>query len=168
MENTDMFPFDDQTVENQGFAQEQPTEQVEVPQFTEQEFQQEEPAAGRVKKHGKGGKIVKTIVCVLLVLALVVGSCYGTAMYMDQLWEAKTQKYYDSVNGAMANILSGNNAENAPTTPSVSVPSQGGMTPAQVYAANVNAVVAISNQGITTNIFGQVSETASSGTGFII
>jgi S1-C subfamily serine protease len=45
--------------------------------------------------------------------------------------------------------------------------SQGGLTPSQVYAMNVNSVVAISNQS-TTNVWGQVSETAASGTGFII
>ena len=45
--------------------------------------------------------------------------------------------------------------------------SVGGMSPSQVYAMNVNSVVAISNQS-TTNVWGQVSETASSGTGFII
>ncbi|MBE6975605.1 MAG: trypsin-like serine protease [Ruminococcaceae bacterium] len=36
-----------------------------------------------------------------------------------------------------------------------------------MYAQNVNAVVAISNQA-TTNIYGQITETASSGSGFII
>ena len=43
-----------------------------------------------------------------------------------------------------------------------------GLTPGQVYAQNYRAVVAISNQGTTTNIYGQVTETASSGSGFII
>ena len=42
------------------------------------------------------------------------------------------------------------------------------MTPQDVYDHYANAVVAISNEGTTTNIFGQVSETASSGSGFII
>jgi serine protease Do len=42
------------------------------------------------------------------------------------------------------------------------------MTPQDVYENYVNAVVAISNEGTTTNIFGQVSSTASSGSGMII
>jgi serine protease Do len=42
------------------------------------------------------------------------------------------------------------------------------MTPQDVYENYVNAVVAISNEGTTTNIFGQVSATASSGSGMII
>jgi len=41
------------------------------------------------------------------------------------------------------------------------------MTPAEVYANNVNAVVSVANE-VTTNIFGQVSSTASSGSGFIV
>lgn len=42
------------------------------------------------------------------------------------------------------------------------------MTPKDVYENYVNAVVAISNEGTSTNIFGQVSATASSGSGMII
>jgi serine protease Do len=42
------------------------------------------------------------------------------------------------------------------------------MTPQDVYEKYVNAVVAISNESTTTNIYGQVSSTASSGSGFII
>jgi serine protease Do len=42
------------------------------------------------------------------------------------------------------------------------------MTPQDVYENYVNAVVAISNEGTTTNVFGQVSSTASSGSGMII
>ena len=49
-----------------------------------------------------------------------------------------------------------------------SITPEGMKTPGQVYAQNVQAVVAISNQSLTTNIYGQVSETASSGSGFII
>lgn len=41
------------------------------------------------------------------------------------------------------------------------------MTPAEVYAATVNSVVSI-NTSVTTNIFGQRVETASSGSGFVI
>lgn len=42
------------------------------------------------------------------------------------------------------------------------------MTPKDVYENYVNAVVAIANEGTSTNIFGQVSATASSGSGMII
>ena len=57
--------------------------------------------------------------------------------------------------------------------PSVQVPgtelsADGLYTPAQVYANNVSAVVGIANEATSYNVFGQASETASSGSGFII
>ena len=42
------------------------------------------------------------------------------------------------------------------------------LTPKDVFEYYVNAVVAISNEGTVTNIFGQVSATASSGSGMIL
>ena len=42
------------------------------------------------------------------------------------------------------------------------------MTPAEVYASTVNSVVSINVSSVSTNIFGQTVESASSGSGFII
>lgn len=42
------------------------------------------------------------------------------------------------------------------------------LTVSEVYAKNVNSVVGITTKGKTTNIFGQQSTTASTGTGFIL
>ncbi|MEA4965716.1 MAG: trypsin-like peptidase domain-containing protein [Oscillospiraceae bacterium] len=42
------------------------------------------------------------------------------------------------------------------------------LTPSEVYNAYVESVVGIANEGTTTNVFGQVSASASSGSGFII
>ena len=47
-------------------------------------------------------------------------------------------------------------------------PSGEAMTATEIYEKNVNAVVGITTEGTTTNIFGQVSASASTGTGFII
>lgn len=41
------------------------------------------------------------------------------------------------------------------------------MTPAEVYASTVNSVVSINCSAVSTNIFGQQTESASSGSGFI-
>ncbi len=41
-------------------------------------------------------------------------------------------------------------------------------TPSEIYAENIDSVVGITANGITTNIFGQTTKTASSGTGFVI
>ena len=66
--------------------------------------------------------------------------------------------------GAAARNENINNTEIEVTTNSETT----SMTPKDVYEKYVNAVVAISNEGTTTNVFGQVSETAASGSGFII
>ena len=57
------------------------------------------------------------------------------------------------------------------TASAVSVKSVDGqtlMTPAEVYAATVNSVVSINCSAVSTNIFGQKVESASSGSGFVI
>ncbi|MBQ6430872.1 MAG: trypsin-like peptidase domain-containing protein [Oscillospiraceae bacterium] len=53
-------------------------------------------------------------------------------------------------------------------TPARPVSTGGLKTPAQVYEENVGAVVGIANESTTYNVFGQRSETASSGTGFVV
>lgn len=47
-------------------------------------------------------------------------------------------------------------------------PTDGSMTPAQVYANYVDSVVGITNESTVTNYYGQISSTASSGSGFVI
>ena len=42
------------------------------------------------------------------------------------------------------------------------------MSPAEVYASTVNSVVSINCSAVSTNIFGQKVESASSGSGFVI
>ena len=42
------------------------------------------------------------------------------------------------------------------------------MSMEEVYAANVNSVVAINVSGVSTNVFGYATETASAGSGFIV
>ena len=50
----------------------------------------------------------------------------------------------------------------------VRVPSDGTLTPAQVYAQCVPSVVAINCTGTASNGFGQIMETSSSGSGFVL
>ena len=61
--------------------------------------------------------------------------------------------------------------ESARTASAVSVKSVDGqtlMTPAEVYASTVNSVVSINCSAVSTNIFGQRVQSASSGSGFVI
>ena len=86
------------------------------------------------------------------------------------------------VGGVMYNLYKNDSAliKNPSTSESTATPSESTsqvvqtrqpstdlLTPAEIYAKNVSAVVSISNEA-TTNVFGQVTATASSGTGFII
>ena len=128
----------------------------------------------KAKKQG-GGKVRKGIIAAVLAVALVGGSCAVTALTVNSYWSNKTAQLESSMNQKIADLqkrmesagesASSNGGSNVIVGDAVS--SQNGLTPSQVYAMNVNSVVAISNQA-TTNIYGQVTETASSGSGFII
>ena len=123
----------------------------------------------RVKKSGSG--IGRKLLSAVLAAALVIGSCAVTASVVNNRWENEMLRQQTQVNEQLANLQEQIHAlEEAQTGLSISgspMSSSNGLSPSQVYAMNVNSVVAISNQS-TTNVWGQVSETASSGTGFII
>ncbi len=160
--------------ENMPMENMQPEEPVQEPQRPvspfadspfEMDFQVEQPNPEPPAKKKKG-KVGKRILSVVLVLALLIAACGVTAYTVSGYWSgrladssAQMQKEMDRIQTQL-NALQG-------LSGTVTVPTEG-MTPGQVYATNVQAVVAISNQGITTNIYGQVSQTASSGSGFII
>ena len=126
-----------------------------------------------------GNAFWKWIVAALLVIALVAGSCCATALLVTQYWEDKLedsnelnsytlQMLHNQIKDLQQQIKDNSftgNGNSVSGTPNVG--QDGNLTPGQVYAKNVQAVVAISNQA-TTNIYGQITETASSGSGFII
>ena len=120
----------------------------------------------KVKKQRNVGKAIGSV---FLAIVLVLGSCLATAFCMNLIWEKKIQRFYTGMNNTLSEFREEMGGKQSG---SMALPDDeavtGALTPAQVYAMNVNAVVAISNQGLTTNIFGQTSETASSGSGFII
>jgi len=126
-------------------------------------------------KKGTGKKILKTVVSALLILCLLATGCGVTAWMVNEYWEERngdTDKLLQQM-GQQIEDLREYVEENAYTGQGNSVSgtpnegTDGSLTPAQVYAQCRKNVVAISNQ-VTTNIFGQISETASSGSGFII
>ncbi|MBP3673175.1 MAG: trypsin-like peptidase domain-containing protein [Oscillospiraceae bacterium] len=132
----------------------------------------QEPVRKPPKKKKKGsGRVWKTILASVLTVVLVAGGCGITAWMVNDHWSAKTQRMTESFNEQIADLQEQIDANsNAAMGNSVSgspVSTDGGLTPSQVYAQNVGSVVAISNQS-TTNYFGQISETASSGSGFIL
>jgi len=127
-------------------------------------------------KKKTGRKVLKAILSTVLVIALLVTGCGVTALVVNEYWEERSEDTEKLLRQMDAKIkdLEEYVQDNAFTGQGNSVsgtPNQGAddsLTPGQVYAQCRKSVVAISNQQSSTNIFGQVSETASSGSGFII
>ena len=123
--------------------------------------QPEKPKKAAKMKKGKG------LVAVLLVLT-VIATCVSVVAVSAVV---RLNNRLDTLNKVMDNklevIQQQANIPGSTENGEQEVP-ENGFTPGQVYAQNVKAVVAISNQSLSTNLFGQVSETASSGSGFII
>lgn len=124
----------------------------EIPQEPQMEPQ---PAPKKEKKKSGAGKLIAVaLVCALL------GGAGGGALVGAMMQQDTPNQVQQSVS---------NETQKTPASGFSNVASTGnGMTPAQVYQKNVQAVVGITNSGTTTNIFGQTTATASSGSGFVI
>ena len=124
------------------------------------------PAAPIAKR--TSGKI-KLWPVILVCLAATVLSAAVTAFFVNNQWKEKNRVFEQVVDNKLAVLQEkvdsmSSNANEGTIAPSV----DGAMTPGQVYDQNVKAVVAISNEALSTNFFGEVSRTASSGSGFVI
>ena len=121
------------------------------------------------KKEKKKGSGIwwKLPVNLVLAAAIAVGSSFVTSWAMNKQgeknWQQQFQLHQEVVDNKIA--VAEENSSKGQTNPEA--PAGEGMNPAQVYAKNVGAVVAIANE-TTTNYFGQTTRTASSGSGFII
>lgn len=128
---------------------------------------QQECVSSIPQREKKPRKTGKRIISAMLAVVLLVSFCCITGICVNAYWKQKMQVFDDAVDNRINVLQEQLNA--IKNTPSGSVDTlDGGKTVSQIYAQNVQAVVAISNQYLTTNIYGQVSQTASSGSGFII
>ena len=127
------------------------------------------PKQKKVKTH-KGGFFRKMLAAVLA-LAVVAGSCGLTAFLVNDYWEDRTDEMMGSFNSQIRDLQAQIDAASAANTGnSVSgspVTSDGGLTPSQVYARNVNSVVLISCE-IKGTAYGQTTVGYSTGSGFIL
>ncbi len=130
------------------------------------------PPVKRKKEHKKGG-VWKSIVAAVLILVLVGGSCYATAAVVDRRWEDRTRQITDSFNNQLEEMQKqidahSNDATGTSVSGTANTNASGeGLTPAQVYAQNVQSVVAIAST-VTTSYYGQTTSGTSTGSGFII
>ena len=121
------------------------------------------------KKQRKSGKVWKTVLCIVLALAVVAGSCGITAALVNNGWKKRMDSFENSVDNRLAQMQeeidrvaatgSGNSVSGTATGD--------GLTPGQVYARNVQSVVLITCE-VRTNTFGQTMVGSSTGSGFIL
>ena len=120
------------------------------------------------KKERKSGKSPwKTVIAVVLVLALVATGCLITASSVNSRWEQKTNQITQQLGRQIDDLQK--QIDSAPSGTSGALPAADGsaMTPAQLYQSNVDSVVAISCT-MQTTAYGQSVEGTSSGSGFIL
>lgn len=128
---------------------------------------QTEPPVKPKKEKKPRKKVWKALLCTAAALALVAGSCGITAHFVSEYWEereeARLQEYdnkFDALQKQMENLPSSGGSTVRPADGSA-------MTPAQLYASQVDSVVAISTT-IQTNSYYGPSEGTSAGSGFIL
>ena len=117
----------------------------------------------------------KKLIAAAAALALVIGSCAVTAGFVNRRWEDRTAQMEQSFHDQMTQMqqqLQSQIAQSGNTGVSVSgTPTTGGLSTTQVYAQNVNSVVAVSNYASATDRWGTSTGgtyLAGTGSGFII
>ena len=138
----------------------------------------QQPAAGyryqpqaqppqKPKKEKKNRKFSwKPVVAVMLILALVAGSCLATASMVYEYWEERHEESVEALEAQIEDLRRQMaSLPAAPMIPATLAPGEG-YTPGQLYAACVDSVVAITSTISSTNYYGASGE--SSGSGFIM
>ena len=120
------------------------------------------------RRSGKGLVIAISIVAAVMLLFNVVALAANASLRESvNAQKERNDNLKDRIED-LEDRLDGQNVTTRPSNSGQAATPEGLLTPQQVYAMNVDAVVAVSSQAIQTNIYGQVSKTASMGSGFII
>ena len=123
-----------------------------------------QPAQKAPKKKNMGVRIAIIALCCALVGSVLGGVIVGFTMHSIYGSEAGVSAAAPTKENAPAQ----NNTSPTETVTASPANSSGTLTPSEVYQANVAAIVGIANEGTSYNVFGQISKTANTGTGFII
>ena len=136
------------------------------PQQPESNYIPPEPQNPKPKKERKG---MRRGISILLVLALVLGSCGATAFFMNLHWKSEMKNLTQQMNDKIAAVQKEAGKQGA-TNASSGKPLASGeyLTPGQVYEQNVDAVVAVTVQIEDVDNYGRQISGFSSGTGFFI
>ena len=127
------------------------------------------------RKPGKPvGKALKAAIAAVLAMAVMGGVCAAAVVITNNKWFEKTtamnteyQRQLEELERRLEKAEQAASANQGNVIVGDAVSVSGSLSASQVYAMNVNSVVAISNMA-TTNIYGQETKMASSGSGFII
>ena len=138
------------------------------PPRPEQQYQPqyEPPKPAKVKKQHKG--LGKKILAAVLAISLIGGSCGITAALVNNHWETKTSQMDAAFDQKITDLQKQiDRSTSVVPTPGHAAVSGDLMQPSQVYAANVNSVVAISST-VQSNSFYGTTEGTATGSGFIL
>ena len=153
---------------------EQPNVRKIISPFADSPYVVNHPVQAYVKpkkaKHtGNKGGFWKKALCAVLAVALVAGACVATGTVVNNYWEDRVDALEDSFEMQLAEVKQQikNSSSGISVSGSPVSSADGGLTPAQVYAQNIESVVLIYNE-ITQSYNGQVSVGRSTGSGFIL
>lgn len=134
------------------------------PQYSAAQYAAPQPPRRAPKKKKPGLRLAAVAVCCALVGSIFGGGLVGGLMLYSNRKTPEVQQVEPS--NADADVPE---TTVPASTPATVVSNSGNLlTPAQVYKTYVSAVVGIANESTSYNIFGQATQSASSGSGFII
>ena len=120
------------------------------------------------KQKKKSGDTRKKLLSTIVVLALMAGSCGITAAVINNRWEGRANQLEESFTQQLNVLQNQINSINRKQTVTVPTATAGEtLNPSQVYAYNVDKVVAITSS-VKSTVYGQVTEGTSAGSGFIL
>ena len=130
----------------------------------------EEPPRKPKKMKKSGGKVWKSILCTILALVVVAGSCGATAYLVNEHWEEEAEDMVASFERRLDEMQAQIDAGGANQLPDVIY--QDVFTtmlhPGAVYEKNVQSVVLITSEVRATTMFGQSTTGMSTGSGFVL
>ena len=135
------------------------------PQQPEPNYIPPEPEMPKPKKERKG---MRRSISILLVLALVLGSCGATAFFMNLHWRNEMKNLTQQMNDKIAAVQKEAGRQGTANAAGRPLASGEYLTPGQVYEQNVDAVVAVTVQVEDVDNYGRPISGFSSGTGFFI
>ena len=121
-------------------------------------------AAPKPQKKTSGVRIAIIALCCALVGSILGAAIVGVTMHSIYGSEENVSAAAPTPETTRPQI----NTNPTEATSASPANSSGTLSPAEIYQSNVSAIVGIANEGTSYNVFGQISKTASSGTGFII